>query len=339
MNKTIYRSLVLILALMMFIVACSSSPGEGTTVRMGQATWDTGWFQAQVYKALLEDLGYTVEGPEDVTTVAFYIFSAQGDLDFWANGWFPLHSANLETEDIAGKVVPVGYQVQGGALQGYMIDKATADELGITNLGDLQDPELAAVFDIDGDGKADLIGCDAGWTCETVIQHQLDAFELRDTVNYVQGDYSQLMADAVTRYEQDQPVLFYTWTPNWTVSALAIGEDVMWLDVPFSAVPDDPNASTEVATVPGCLETPCNMGFAPNDIRVVANTDFLAQNPAAAALFEAVEIPLADIAAQNVRMAAGENSEEDIRRHADEWIEANREQVDLWLDAARSAAK
>ena len=115
MHKTIYRSLVLILALMMFVVACSSSPGEGTTVRMGQGTWDTGWFQAQVYKALLEDLGYTVEGPEDVTTVAFYIFSAQGDLDFWANGWFPLHSANLETEDIAGKVVPVGYQVQGGA--------------------------------------------------------------------------------------------------------------------------------------------------------------------------------------------------------------------------------
>ena len=48
---------------MMFAVACSSSPGEGTTVRMGQGTWDTGWFQAQVYKALMEDLGYTVEGP------------------------------------------------------------------------------------------------------------------------------------------------------------------------------------------------------------------------------------------------------------------------------------
>ena len=149
-----------------------------------------------------------------------------------------------------------------------------------------RDPELAAVFDADGDGKADLIGCDAGWTCESVIQHQLDAYELRDTVNYVQGDYSQLMADVVTRYEQNQPVLFYTWTPNWTVSTLAIGEDVMWLGVPFSASPDDPNANTEVASVPGCLETPCDMGFAPNDIRVVANTDFLAQNPAAAALFD-----------------------------------------------------
>ena len=146
MNKTNYRSLALILALMMFVVACSSSPGEGTTVRMGQGTWDTGWFQAQVYKALLEDLGYTVEGPEGVASVAFYIFSAQGDLDFWVNGWFPLHSSYLETEDVAGKTVPVGYQVEGGALQGYMIDKATADELGITNLGDLQDPELAAVI-------------------------------------------------------------------------------------------------------------------------------------------------------------------------------------------------
>jgi glycine betaine/proline transport system substrate-binding protein len=37
-------------------------------------------------------------------------------------------------------------------------------------------------------------------------------------------------------------------------------------------------------------------------------------------------------------MRGGENSEEDIRRHAEEWIESNRDQVDQWLAAARDPA-
>jgi glycine betaine/proline transport system substrate-binding protein len=306
---------------------------------MAQATWDTGWFQAQVYKLLLEELGYTVTGPETLNTVAFYFFTAGGDIDFWANGWFPLHDRYLHHSDVLGKVKPIGYQVEAGALQGYLVDKATADRLGITNLGDLQDPQIAAVFDRDGDGRAELIGCNPSWGCWRTVEYQLDDFKLRDTVDHVQGDYSALMADAIAHYRQGEPLLAYTWTPNWTVSELIIGGDVMWLSVPFSSWPDDPEADTEVESLAGCLETPCNTGFAPSDIRVVANVEFLEVNPAAATLFELAEIPLKEIAAQNVRMRAGESSEEEIRRHAEAWIEANREQVDQWLAAAHDAAQ
>jgi glycine betaine/proline transport system substrate-binding protein len=306
---------------------------------MAQATWDTGWFQAQVFKSLLEELGYSVKGPETLGTVAFFLFAAGGDVDFWANGWFPLHDRYITMDQVRGKVKPVGFQVESGALMGYLVDKASAEELGITNLGDLQDPEIAAVFDSDGDGKADLVGCDPGWGCERVIEHQLDAYELRDTVTHVQGGYSALIVDAIARYERGEPLLTVTWTPNWTVSELTIGEDVMWLSVPFSASPDDPDADTEMGSMPGCLGTPCNLGYVPNDIQVVANVEFLEANPAAARLFELVEIPMEDIADQNVRMQAGETSAEDLSHHASEWIEANREQVDEWLAAAREAAQ
>jgi glycine betaine/proline transport system substrate-binding protein len=216
-----------------------------------------------------------------------------------------------------------------------MVDIVTATDLGITNLSDLKDPEIAAVFDNDDDGKADLIGCNVGWGCEQIINHHIDAYHLQDTVTHVQGDYSELMDETITRYKQGEPVLFYTWTPNWTVSEFIIGEDVAWLSVPFSSLPDNPWAYTKSDNISGCLETPCDMGFDPNDIRVVANSKFLEDNPAAAKLFELVEIPLADIAAQNTQMRAGENSEDDLRRHAEAWIEVNREQVDQWLDEAR----
>ncbi len=331
----------LVLILVFILVACSSGdsiPGDGVTVRMGQATWDTGWFQAQVFKVMLEELGYEVRGPDTLENVDFFIFAAQGDVDFWANGWFPLHDRFLEFEQVGDAVRPVGFQVKGGALQGYLVDKATADKLGLSNLADLQDPEIAKVFDRDGDAKADLIGCNVEWACEKVIEHHLDVYGLGETVTQVQGDYSALASDVVERYANGESIIFYTWTPNWTVSELVIGEDVVWLGVPFSAVPDNPEADTKVDSIPGCLETPCDMGFEANDIRVVANANFLEANPAAATLFESIKIPLQDIAAQNVLMRGGENSEEDIRRHAEEWIESNHDQVDQWLAAARDPA-
>ncbi len=73
------------------------------------------------------------------------------------------------------------------------------------------------------------------------------------------------------------------------------------------------------------------------DIRVTANADFAAANPVAAALFEVVELAVPDIAAQNVRYDEGEDTEADIRRHAAEWIEANRPLVDSWLETASAA--
>ncbi len=320
----------------------AAMPGEGTTVNIGRATWDTGWFQAAIFASLLEELGYTVEDPQTLDNPAFYLGTAQGNLDFWPNGWFPLHNTFLENENVQGKVELVGYEARSGALQGYLIDKKTADELGITSLEDFKNPDIAAAFDSNGNGTADLIGCNAGWGCELVIEHHLDAYELRDSIEHIQGEYSTLMADTLARFQRGEPILFYTWTPNWTIAQLAPGSDVVWIGVPFESLPED-QGGTDVDTVAegveGCVADPCMMGFPPNDIRVVANSEFLNNNPAARTLFEQVEIPLADIAEQNTKMIVdGEDTEADIQRHAQEWIETNRDTVDQWLEAARTTS-
>jgi glycine betaine/proline transport system substrate-binding protein len=308
-------------------------------VRLGRATWDTGWFQAHIFNLLFEELGYSVRMTEPLDNLTFYFFSGQGDVDLWANGWFPNHDRYFDYTQVADLVRPVGFQVEGGALQGYLVDKASADELGITNLIDFKDPEIASVFDNDGDGKADLIGCNVGWGCEQIIEQHLDVYGLRDTVAHIQGEYSELIDGAVSAQRNGKPILFYTWTPNWTLAELTLGQDVVWLGVPFSAVPDNSGANSEAKNIAGCLESPCNMGFEPNDIRVVASVAFLESNPAAAKLVELVEIPLADIAAQNQLMRNGENSEDDLRRHAEAWIKANKEIVNEWLKQARGAAQ
>jgi glycine betaine/proline transport system substrate-binding protein len=206
---------------------------------------------------------------------------------------------------------------------------------------DLKDPETAKIFDSNGNGKADLVACPPGWGCELTITHQMEAYALNDTVEQIQASYSASMADAVSRYEQGQPILFYTWTPNWTVGLLKPGEDVVWLQVQEAALPEDQQSMVDaisVADVTGCADDPCNMGWPANDIRVVANDEFLAENPALAKLFEVMSIPLEDIFAQNAKMYEGESRPDDLERHADEWLTANAELVDGWLSEATAAA-
>jgi glycine betaine/proline transport system substrate-binding protein len=66
--------------------------------------------------------------------------------------------------------------------------KKTAEQYNISSLDQLLDPEIAKLFDSDGDGKANLTGCNAGWGCESVVEHHLEAYELQDTVEHDQGE-------------------------------------------------------------------------------------------------------------------------------------------------------
>jgi glycine betaine/proline transport system substrate-binding protein len=151
------------------------------------------------------------------------------------------------------------------------------------------------------------------------------------------------MADAIGRYQNGQPIFFYTWTPNWTVGTLKPGEDVVWLQLRETMLPEDQRDLADETTVDdlaGCRgPQPCNLGWPVNDIRPVANSDFLGDNPAVAALLRNVRIPIEDIFVQNAKMNAGEDSPEDLQRQAAAWIDAHRGQVDRWLKTAREAAQ
>jgi len=315
----------------------TSMPGEGVTVQPARATWNTGYFQEALYSRGLEELGYNVEDFQELDNPIFYQAVALGDVDFWANGWFPAH--NQYSDLFSDGATLAGTVIAGGALQGYLIDKAGADEFGITSLADFERPEVAEAYDTDGNGKANLTACPEGWGCNTIIGFHLDEFGLRDSIDEGTAGYNIQMADTIARFGAGEHVLFYTWTPNWTVNQLAPGEDVVWINVPAAAHPEGLTEEQLTATgIPGAVSDPLLMGFASSDIMVVANQEFLDENPAAAALFDAMQLTLADVAGQNDKMNAGENSQPDIEGHVDEWIAANQATWDSWLQAARDAA-
>ncbi|QPL56107.1 glycine betaine/L-proline ABC transporter substrate-binding protein ProX [Vibrio navarrensis] len=306
-------------------------PGAGVTVQPVQSTVAEETFQTLIVNRALEALGYDVLPTKEVDYNVAYTSLAKSDATFLAVGWFPLHSDKYA---MAGgdKVFYRQGQYISGAAQGYLIDKATADKYNISNISQLKDPKIARLFDANDDGKADLTGCNPGWGCEGVIEAQLSAYGLRHTVSHNQGNYAAIIADTISRYKQGSPILYYTWTPYWVSGVLVPGKDVVWLEVPFSALPG------ERKDVDTTLPNGKNYGFEMNSMRIVANKAFAEQNPAAAKLFAIMQVNINDVSAQNMMMSQGKNRSADIEAHVDGWIKAHQKQFDAWVEAAKKAA-
>lgn len=332
------------------------SPGAGVSVTMARASWTTEYILGAIWHHLLEELGYDVSEPADreMAPANLYVAMAQGDIDFWASSWYPLHNQWLAAELPDGSLVrehvsPIGEMIVAGGLQGYLTNKSLVDEYGIKTFDQINaDPELIAIYDADdsspGDGVVQFTGCPEDWTCDDVMDEQI-AFAGWDNIAQVKAGYDAAFAGVVAAEAEGKAFITYTWTPSAYVAELVPGGNAIWLAVEESSVLDgsitpefDQRGAPAAIGPEACSNDPCYLGFTAADVLVTANDEFLIENPAARTLFRLVTISLVDVALQNLRYNSGENTTEDVNRHASEWIEANRAQVDEWLQAAREAA-
>lgn len=307
-------------------------PGKGVVVNAVQSSLPEETFQTELVNRALQALGYDVQPIKEVDYNVAYTAIASGDATYMAVNWDPLQKDMYASAGGDNKFYRQGTYISGAA-QGYLIDKKTADKYHLHDISQLKDPNIAKLFDADGDGKADLAGCNPGWVCGSVISTQIEAYGLSNTVVQNQGNYSAIIADTLTRFKAGKPVLYYTWTPYWVSDELKPGKDVVWLTVPHSA---NPGSQKDLDTT---LPNGKNYGFPVNNEHIVANKAWSQANPAAAKLFAVMKLPLADVNAQNLRMHEGQGSSDDIDRHVDGWIASHQATFDGWVKQAAAAAK
>ncbi|MEM9464908.1 MAG: glycine betaine/L-proline ABC transporter substrate-binding protein ProX [Actinomycetota bacterium] len=334
-------------------------PGEGVSVTMARANWSTGYMQAAIYKQLMEELGYTVNEPAELELPPSNFFTAlgEGEVDFWANSWYPGHASwwNNELTDgsiVGDKISVVGEEMLAGGLQGYLTNKSIVDENpGLTMDQINSTPELVELYDsgdtTPGDGIVQILGCPEDWTCDDIINENIE-FAGWTNMEQTKAGYDAMIAEAVGRAADGIPFIMYTWTPSAYVTQLIPGDNAMWLAIEPTSVLDGSitpefNQLVDGEAIPASLGTdtcsndPCHLGWVAADIQVSANNEFLAANPAAEALFDQVKIPVIDVALQNVLYNNGEDTTEDVNRHAADWIAANRDQADEWIANAIAA--
>ena len=288
-------------------------------------------FQMHVVAKILEQMGHDVEITNDVSYDIAYQTLANNansqEVFFMASSWDPLHNEKIVGVGGEAKVTKYSEYISGCA-QGYLIDKKTADKYNIKYFNDLKKPQIAKLFDLNGNGKADLTGCNAGWGCEKVIEHQLDAYGLRQTVEHNQGEYSALIADTIANYQTGKPILYYTWTPYWVSGKLVPGKDTVFLQVTHSSNPN--STSTK-------LPNGADYGFNVNSQKIVSNASVKTNHKDIAKLFDIVKLNVNDVSGQNMLMANGQNKPKDIKRHVEAWIKNNKDKITTWIKEANSA--
>ena len=341
-------------------------PGEGVDVVAGRADWLQGYFQAELYKLLLEELGYDVSDPArfEISPAYGYIAMAQGEMDYWPNSWYPGHLAWHAGELPDGSLVGdhltiVGEQMLAGGAEGFLVTKSFADTYGVYTMDELnRNAGALAAFDatdpVPGNGVADVFGCPEFWTCDDIIENQI-AFSGWDNIAQVSNNYDAMFAEAFAKINDGVPTVIYTWTPSSYITRLRPGDNVYWMGVEnildgsnpanrqhgeqhsqrgadgtggFAAIGED--------QCPSAADQPsgrCKIGWITSDILVTANSDFLAANPAARALFEAVKLPVIDVSLATEAILASE-SPTDV---ATQWISDNRDLVDEWIAAGIAA--
>ncbi len=327
------------------------TPGAGVSVTIGRATWSTGYFQAALFKSLLEELGYTVSDPGAVElgpTDAFRAM-AEGSMDFWTNSWLPNHQTFIDEglgdgSKVSDHVTSLGNLLPAAGLEGVVITKSVADEFGITSLDQINaDPALVDLFDANGNGLADVHGCPDDWGCYKIL-NELIEFNGWSNLEQISDDYDAMVDQSVSQVDGGTAVLQYTWSPSGYLTRLRPGDNVVWLSIggqdkmlDGSITPEyDFNDGQPPALGPACTGDPCWLGWPAADIKVTARNDFLDANPSARVLFEQVNLKVLDVALANVKYDTGETSPEDLDRHAQEWITENRPIVDQWLAQARA---
>jgi len=325
MKKT---SLVLSAAIM---ASVTSSAVFAAKVTAFQSSIAEETFQTELVNRALAKLGYDITPIKEVDYAVAYEQIAQeaksDDISFMTVNWAPLHDNMYKKAGGDNKFYRKGEYIEGCA-QGYLIDKKTADKYHIKYINQLKDPKLAKLFDNNGDGKADLAGCNPGWGCEKVIEYQLDAYGLRKTVEHNQGQYSAIIAETIANYKQGKPVLYYTWTPYWVSGILKPGIDTVWLQVTHSAHPITKDTS---------LSNGANYGFNVNSMRIVANKSVATKHPDAAKLFSIMNISVNDVSAENQLIKDGQNKPADISHHVDAWINAHQATFNEWIKEAKAA--
>jgi glycine betaine/proline transport system substrate-binding protein len=339
--------------------AINMTPGEGVDVVAGRASWSTGYVQAEIFTALLRELGYTVSESADMELGPQNAFMAmaEGQMDFWANSWMPGHTSWLMGERTDGTLIGdavtvLGEEIMAGGLQGFLIEKGFADEYGVYTMEDLDNnADAIAAYDATdanpGNGMVDIMGCPEDWTCDNIINSMLKGGGYKNLVQ-VKAGYDPMWAQATDMVNEGLPVVAYTWTPSAYITTIRPGDNAYWIGMEYILDDSNPNeqdggegwdqrpgtAAIGEAMCPArSADGLCPIGWAAADIQAAANNDFLAANPAAEELFKQIKLSVMDVSVANVAQSAGA-SPIDL---AAEWIADNRDKVDPWLEAARAA--
>ncbi len=288
---------------------------------------DLNWNGAKAIAAVLEGIidgpmgseADIVQGMNQAAVIMEGMDKGDGSVDIYTDLWMPNQQALWDEYVVNRGSVATNAPYPGTSniyVPSYMAEK------GVTSIEDLADPEVAAMFDTDGNGKGEYWAGDVTWASTKRWQIKFKSYGLDGLwePNIVSADTFKAGLEAA--YASSQPQLFYYWTPE----AIHVKYDLVALDEParFDGCEDvdlDAENWLEVSTFE-CV-------IASNEIFIGYSKSLEQRNPAVAKMLSNIQFTGDEINGWIVEMF---DNKRDPAIVAEEWIADNKDLVMGWID-------
>ncbi len=307
-------------AMALAVAATGVSAQEKIT--LSDLSWNGAQAIGHVLSAIIEDeMGGDAEivsGMNQAAVIMAGMDKGDGSIDVYTDLWMPNQQA-LWDEYIDGNQTVLTNKPYNGTsniyVPTYMTDK-------VKTIEDLNDPEIAAMFDTDGNGKGEYWAGDVTWASTKRWQIKFKSYGLDGLwePNIVSADTFKAGLEAA--YTAEKPQLFYYWTPE----AIHVKYDLTALEEPARTegcedVDLDAEDWLEVSEF--------NCVIASNDIFVAYSKSLEERNPAVATMLSNVQFTGNEINGWIVEMF---ENKRDPREVAEDWIADNKELVQSWIN-------
>ncbi|MEP1933694.1 MAG: glycine betaine ABC transporter substrate-binding protein [Paracoccaceae bacterium] len=209
------------------IAASMGTTAMAADVVIGVPNWPSVNATAHILKVAIEqNLGLEVELQNATNPIVFEAMDS-GAMHVHPEVWMP-NQQNLHDTFVKDKgtvaMNPNGVE----AFQGMCVDKATADANGITSIDDLTNPDVANLFDSNGNGQGEIWIGAPGWASTNVEKIRAKSYGYDQTLELIEIDETVAYANLANAIEAGDPWVGFCYTPHY-VFAL---HDVVVLEEP-----------------------------------------------------------------------------------------------------------
>ena len=304
------------------LLLATTSAGAQEKITFSDLSWNGAQAIGHVLATIVEqEMGGDAEivsGMNQAAVIMAGMDKGDGSIDVYTDMWMPNQQALWDEYIDGNQTVATNQPYKGTSniyVPSYMADK-------VSSIEDLNNPEIAAMFDTDGNGKGEYWAGDVTWASTKRWQIKFKSYGLDGLwePNIVSADTFKAGLEAA--YTAGKPQLFYYWTPE----AIHVKYDLTALEEPerfdgCEVVDLDAEDWLEVSYFE-CV-------IAANEIFVAYSKSLEERNPPVAKMLSNVQFTGDEINGWIVEMF---ENKRDPREVAEEWIADNKETVDGWIN-------
>ena len=295
---------------------------QAADVVIGVPNWVSVNAMAHILKVVLEDnLGVEVELQNATNPIVFEAMD-KGTMHVHPEVWLP-NQANLYHTYVEEKGSVVQNPNAVISFQGMCVSKATAEQHGVTAITHLTDPDKAALFDSDGDGRGEIWIGATGWASTNVEKIRAKSYGYDQTLEMLEMDETLAMAQLDASVAQNRPYVFVCWTPHhlFSLHDLHVLEEPdhdpeKWVVIQPT---DDPDWLNNSSAPVSWADTYLHIHYA----KALEDSQ-----PQAARILNNVMVDTDQVSAMVYALSI---EKQDPAEFAMQWVEANADLVDSWL--------